>query len=266
VAGKLNWEDAIMARGWLAIGGIAMIGIGAAVAFGWWSSATAEATGQIDGVSRIRIDNDSGNVSIRTGDVQTTTVREHFDFRWGEPDTSYSIEDGELVLGDCGWWCSADYELIVPEGMAINGDVDSGDLLLEGVASAEVDASSGDVTVRDVSGPVRLDVSSGDVQLSGLGGPVDVDASSGDVIGDGLRGQVKVDASSGYIRLVMVVPQSVTADASSGDIELTVPDVPYRIEGESDSGDREIRVDQGGEAAHTLQLNASSGDVTVHTG
>lgn len=255
-----------MARRWLVIGGIAMIGIGVVVAFGWWSSATAEATGQVDGVSRIRVDNDSGNVAIRTGDVQTTTVRQHFDFRWGEPDASFAMDGGELVLGDCGWWCSVDYELIVPEGMAINGDVDSGDLLLEGVSSAEVDASSGDVTVRDVSGPVRLDVSSGDVQLSDIGDPVYIDASSGDVIGDGLRGQVEVDASSGNIRLVVVVPQSVTADASSGDIELTVPDGPDRVEGETDSGDREIRVDQAGEAAHTLQLHASSGDVTVRAG
>lgn len=255
-----------MARGWLAVGGIAMIGIGAAVAFGWLSSATAEATDQVDGVSRVRIDNDSGNVSIRAGDVRTTTVRRHFDFRLGEPGKSFSVEGGELVLDDCGWWCSVDYELIVPEDMAINGDVKSGDLLLEGVASAEVDASSGDVTVRDVSGPVRLDVSSGDVHLSGVSGPVDVDASSGDVTGDGLRGQVTVDASSGTIRLEMVVPQNVTADASSGDIELTVPDVPYRVEGETDSGDREIRVDQGGDAARTLRLNTSSGDVTVRTG
>lgn len=254
-----------MGRAWLAIGGIAMIGIGASFAFGLWSYATTEATDEVDGVRQVLIDNDSGDVAIRVGDVPSTTVHQRFEYRWGEPDESISVDEGTLELGDCGSWCSVDYDVVVPEGTEINGDVRSGDLELTGVAAAEVNASSGDVTVRQVAGPVRIVASSGDVQLGDLSGPVDVEVSSGELTGDGLRGPVDAHASSGNITLVMAVPQSVTAEASSGDIELTVPDGPYRVEGDSNSGDRTINVDQVRDARHTLRLDASSGDVTVRT-
>ncbi|WP_116050108.1 DUF4097 family beta strand repeat-containing protein [Amycolatopsis palatopharyngis] len=254
-----------MGRTGLAIGGVAMIGIGVSFAFGLWSYATAEATDEVGGVNQVLIDNDSGNVAIRVGDVRSTTVHQRFEYRWGEPDGSISVDEGKLELGDCGSWCSVDYDVVVPEGTEISGTVQSGDLELTGVASAEVDAASGDVTVRQVAGPVRVVTSSGDVRLNDIGGPVDAELSSGDLTGEGLRGPVDAQVSSGNIRLVMMVPQSVTADASSGDIHLTVPDQPYRLEGDSDSGDRTIGVAQSRDSRHTLRLDAASGDVTVRT-
>jgi hypothetical protein len=254
-----------MGRAWLAIGGVAMIGIGVSFAFGLWSYATAQATDEVDGVRRVLIDNGSGDVAIRVGDVRSATVHQRFEYRWGEPDESVSVDGGTLLLGDCGSWCSVDYDVVVPAGTEVHGEVQSGDLELVGVASAEIHASSDDVTIRQVEGPVRVVASSGDVRLSDIGGRVDAEVSSGDLTGDGLRGPVDAHASSGDITLVLTVPQSVTADASSGDIELTVPDEQYRVEGESDSGDRDISVDQSRDAAHTLRLDASSGNVSVNT-
>ncbi|GAB3494521.1 DUF4097 family beta strand repeat-containing protein [Amycolatopsis cihanbeyliensis] len=256
-----------MARPGLALGGIVMIGAGVAVAFGWVWPSTAEATGTVaERVRSVEIDNSSGDITITVADVRETTVRQNFSYRFGQPDDTFSSTGGELYLGDCGWWCSVDYEVVLPRAAAVTGDLSSGTLTLEGVASADVRGSSGDMRVRDVDGSVRLEISSGDVELTDVGQDVTVDASSGNIIGRDLRGDVTAEANSGDITLGLSVAGDVRADASSGNIEVTVPDGDYRVEGESNSGDRRIQVGQSTSAAHLLRLDTSSGDVTVNAG
>ncbi|MGC7093432.1 DUF4097 family beta strand repeat-containing protein [Amycolatopsis lurida] len=254
-----------MARPGLAIGGIALIVAGAAIGFGWWWPSTSEATAQVtERIQRVRLDSDSGNVHIRTADVQQSTVVQRFDYRWGEPDQSYSVDGDELVLADCGSWCSVDYDVIVPLGTTVSGDADSGEIVLAGVAAADVTADSGSVDVRDVPGPVTVRVSSGDVRLADLGGAVNVVANSGKISGTGLKGRVEAQADSGDVELAMAAPQEVKARADSGEVEVTVPPGAYRVEGDTDSGNRNISIPAGGGGATVLlQLDTDSGDVTV---
>ncbi|MBN6035791.1 DUF4097 family beta strand repeat-containing protein [Amycolatopsis sp. 195334CR] len=254
-----------MARPGLAIGGIALIVAGAAIGFGWWWPSTSEATAQVDTkIQRVRLASDSGSVHVRAADVQQSTVVQRFDYRWGEPDQSYSVNGDELVLADCGNWCSVDYDVVVPFGTTVSGDADSGEIVLTGVASADVTADSGSVDVRNVAGPVTVQVSSGNVTLADLGSTAKVVANSGKISGTGLKGSVDAQADSGDIELVMAAAQEVKAHADSGEVEVTVPPGTYRVEGDTDSGSRDISIPTGGGGtAVLLQLNTESGDVTV---
>ncbi|AXB46406.1 DUF4097 family beta strand repeat-containing protein [Amycolatopsis albispora] len=254
-----------MGRPGLAIGGIALIVAGAAIGFGWWWPSTSEATAQVDQrIQRVRLAVDSGDVHIRAADVQQSTVVQRFDYRWGEPEQSYSVDGEDLVLADCGNWCSVDYDVVVPFGTTVSGDTDSGELVLTGVAAADVTADSGSVDVRDVPGAVTVQVSSGDVTLAGIGDAVKVVANSGAVQGTGLRGRVDAQADSGDIELVMAAAQEVRAQADSGSVEVTVPPGSYRVDGDTDSGSRDISIPTGGGGTSVLlQLDTDSGDVTV---
>lgn len=250
----------------LAIAGLAFIALGGVVWFGWWSPATSEATEQVrEQVRTVQLDNGSGDVAIRVADTGTTTVRQHFEYRWGDPEQAYSVEGDELVLGDCGWNCSVDYEVTVPRGTVVTGTVSSGTLSVAGVASADVGANSGDVRISDVRGPVSVEADSGSVQLSRVSGRTSVQASSGDVEGAELTGPVSVDASSGDVQLRLARPQDVRAEASSGSIEVLVPDAGYRVTADASSGERSIDVREDPAAAHTLDLHASSGDISAAT-
>ncbi|MGA6163112.1 DUF4097 family beta strand repeat-containing protein [Amycolatopsis magusensis] len=254
-----------MARPGLAIGGIALIVAGAAIGLGWWWPSTSEATAQVsEPVQRVRIASDSGSVHIRTADVRESTVVQRFDYRWGEPSQSYSVEGNELVLADCGNWCSVDYDVVVPMGTAVTGHADSGAVVLTGVASADVSADSGNVEVRNVPGPVTVQASSGDITLADIGDAVKATANSGHITGTGIKGRVEADADSGDVELTMAAAQEVRAQADSGNVEVTVPTGSYRVEGTSDSGNRDISIPTGGSAASVLlQLDTDSGDVTV---
>lgn len=236
-----------MGRAGLAVGGVALIAVGAAIGFGgvWPSEAEAEAT-VTQPIEDVRVDSESGDVTVRVGDVEHTTVRQVYSYRWGDPpETSYSVDDGVLVLGECDWFCSVSFEVTVPRGTTVSGHLSSGDATLEGVAAVDMDIDSGDVRLMDVAGPVR------------------VGASSGDVVGERLSGEIDIEANSGGIELALAEPGDVRAHANSGDIDLTVPRGSYRVEGESNSGERDIQVIQDPSASHQLQLDANSGDVTV---
>lgn len=253
-----------MKRVGLALGGVAMIGLGTVFALGWWWPSNSEATEQVDqSIRQVNIDNGSGDVIIRAADVTSATVTQRFEYRLGSPDGGYSMSGDELTLGGCGWFCSVDYEVTVPRGVAVGGSTDSGDLALTGVGEVDVHGGSGQVAVRDVAGAVRLDVSSGDVELAGITADVSVSVGSGNISGTGLRGRVEADSGSGDLDLQLLDERDVTASTGSGDIELVVPDRGYRIAGDSGSGDRQIGVRTDPGAATSLTLETGSGDVTV---
>ncbi|GAA3533408.1 DUF4097 family beta strand repeat-containing protein [Amycolatopsis ultiminotia] len=254
-----------MARPLLALGGIVVIGVGVAIAFGWdvGSSVTRDATvsRQIRGV---QLASDSGDVHIRTG---TGPVRVHqkidYYFR-GEPGDAFHVEGDQLVLADCGDNCDADFDVVVPAGVPVTGKSDSGSLDIAGVGSVDVTADSGRAEVADVAGPVTLRLDSGSIDVHNAG-DVKLHSDSGRVTADGVRGPVDISADSGRVELGLAQPANVKVKADSGSVELRVPaDGSYRVIGDSDSGHRSVDIPQNpGPDPKTLDLNTSSGSVTV---
>jgi hypothetical protein len=149
-----------------------------------------------------------------------------------------------IGVGDCG----ASYTVHVPRGTRL-----------------VVDASSGDVRVAGVERPVTVDASSGDVHVEDLAAPLRLSASSGDVHVEGYRGaDASVEASSGDIHVsALRAPRRLHTVASSGDIDLAVPDKAYRVTVQVDSGDQSVQVRQDPNAPRVIEARASSGDVSI---
>lgn len=277
----------------LAIGGVVLIGIGAAIGFGGFWPKTAHADERVtDHIDTVTIDNHSGSVNLRTGDVDAVSVHEEFHYRsWGgggPDDRSYSVDGATLVLSGCGHWCDVDYTVVVPKGVvpkgvAVTGHASSGDITVDGARSVDARVNSGSVTAHHVAGDVTVHADSGSVEASDVGGKVvaeansgdvtlaeitgtsEIRADSGDVEGTGLGGKVDVVANSGDVDLSMAKKLDVTARADSGDVAVTVPPARYHVEGSSDSGSRTVQVVRDASAEHVLDLTADSGDVVVRT-
>ncbi|WP_181775336.1 DUF4097 family beta strand repeat-containing protein [Amycolatopsis pittospori] len=253
-----------MARPLLAIGGIALIGVGVLTGLGWWWPSDAEATAEVtQSIKSVRVDNDEGAVKIRTGEG-TVKVRQEFSYRWNKPGDAYRVEGDTLVLTGCGSNCEVDYDVVVPAGIPVTGRVDSGSVEIAGVSTVDITVDSGRVDVRDVPGTVKVKADSGRVELKNIGQTATVDASSGSVKGERLGGDVNVHADSGRIELELVKTANVTARSDSGSIELTVPRGDYNVSGTTDSGSRDIDVNQSGSAQYKLDLNTDSGSVKVN--
>jgi len=221
-----------MGRPALAIGGVALIVAGAAVALGWdwWplSHERAETREEVtERISSVHVDNGSGDVHIRVEDTTTTSVHQAFRYHGDQPDRAFTVARGQLVLAGCGDDCSVDYEVVVPRGATVDGEVRSGDFVVSGAASVDLRAASGDIAVRDVTGAVTTSTKSGDIEV------------------------------------FLAVPQDVRAETSSGDVRIHVPADRYRVTGETRSGARRVDVVEDPAAEHVLDVSTSSGDVAV---
>ncbi|MFF0149542.1 putative adhesin [Amycolatopsis sulphurea] len=256
-----------MARPILALAGIVVIGAGLAIGFGWGvaSSVTREATisEQIHGV---KLTAAAGDVRVRTGSGPVR-VQEKLQYHFSsDPGDAYRVEGGQLVLGDCGSNCSADFEIVVPAGIPVTGDIDSGALDVAGVSSVDVTSHSGQAQVADVAGPVSLNLSSGSTDVRNVG-DLKVHSSSGRVKAEGVRGNVDVSVDSGRVELGLDQPANVTVKADSGSVDVRVPAGSYRVTGDSGSGRRSVEIPQylqnASPESKTLDLNTGSGRLTV---
>jgi DUF4097 and DUF4098 domain-containing protein YvlB len=99
------------------------------------------------------------------------------------------------------------------------------------------------------------------VTLVDIGGSVVVIATSGDISGRDLRGSGDIEATSGNITLDLPGTGDVKAHATSGDIDVTVPNATCRVTAHTSSGDTDVKVDNG--TAHTLDLSTGSGNIKV---
>ncbi|MEV6876322.1 DUF4097 family beta strand repeat-containing protein [Amycolatopsis sp. NPDC051128] len=253
-----------MARPLLALGGIVLIGVGVATAFGWGLGSRFENNHTVSETVRgVKLDGDSGSVKIRTGSGQPT-VREtiHYNWRSKPGGDFFRVEGDQLVLAGCGRNCTVDFEVVVPAGVPVTGKLDSGELNVAGVSSVDVQSHSGQARVEDVSGTVKLRLESGAIDVRNVG-EVQLHADSGHVQGNDVRGPVDVTSSSGSVELTLTQETDVKVKSDSGSVEVNAPGGPYRVQGDSDSGHRDIDVPTDGSGRHVLDLSTDSGSVRV---
>lgn len=234
---------------------------------------------------KVRSDQDSGDVSIRfqEGLGETKIHRRVEHNKNNKPSgIAHRVEGSTLVLDGCGDECEINYEVLVPTaGITVVGDIGSGDVTVEGLASVDFRSGSGRVITRDVAGDVKVKTGSGDFQAVRIGGAVTADMGSGRIQLDAIKGkallvtgsgdidatamenEVVANADSGRVRLTLAAAKSVRVVTGSGDITVQAPGGPFKVVGSSGSGERSIHVPTDPAASLELNLNAGSGDIQV---
>ncbi|GAA3201332.1 hypothetical protein GCM10010486_84130 [Nonomuraea roseoviolacea subsp. carminata] len=190
-----------------------------------------------DKVQKLQLRSGSGDVVVTESDAPYVSVTETLYWNNDKPRTGHKVAGDTLSLSyDCqrSWGsCGVDYKVEIPKGLQV-----------------DLDAGSGDMTLRSLTGPL------------------DLTADSGDIVGNGLGGKkVVAAAESGNINLrYAAAPDSVELSADSGDVALTVPDGAYDVSTKVDSGDEHISVKDDNSSPRKLSLTADSGDITVSAG
>ncbi|TDD45507.1 hypothetical protein E1263_38525 [Kribbella antibiotica] len=245
--------------------GVAVLVIAAGVGLWQFAGKDKDDEHRVDAkVDTVRLAADNADISIKVSDDNTTTVKEKRHYWFFQRGAAYSVDGSTLKLdGDCGWSCSADYEVTVPRGTKVVGENGSGDLSLTGVAGVDADSRSGQVQLNDVSGDVQLDLTSGDVDINNLVGRLQIKANSGDIEADGLRGgAIDIETSSGDIGLDLTEANDVRVKGTSGDVEITAP-TGYRVSTDTRSGEVENALGNDSAGAHSLTASTVSGDIEL---
>ncbi|MEO3802682.1 DUF4097 family beta strand repeat-containing protein [Nonomuraea sp. B1E8] len=189
-------------------------------------------------VTTLRLESGAGDTVItETGGA---AVRVTETLRWSgddKPTAEHKVEGEALfVTYDCPsnfGSCSVDYKVEVPKGLAV-----------------DLEAGSGNITLRDLTGVIDVKVGSGDVEAAGLGGK-----------------KVYAEAGSGNIELkYRSAPDDARLKTGSGDTRLVVPAGTYAVTTDIGSGDENVKVDNDGSSPHKISVSAGSGNVDVEPG
>jgi hypothetical protein len=247
--------------------GVILLVAAAGLAFWQFGGKDSDDTHKVDDkITTVQLAAEHSDITITVSNDDTTTVQEQRKYWFFKHGDAYSVKDGVLKLdGDCGWQCSADFDVTVPRGTKITGQNGSGDLEVTGVAGVDAKSRSGKIELRGINGDVKLDVTSGDVSVSDLTGRLDVKANSGDIEAADLKGgPVAVETSSGDMQLQLSEANDVRAKGTSGDIEITAPGGDYKVSTESRTGDVENSLGNSIDASHNLTATTTSGDIDLH--
>jgi DUF4097 and DUF4098 domain-containing protein YvlB len=206
--------------------------------------------------NELTVESRSADIEVRAGDVSEIKVERQFERNVFDSDPTEKYENGKLKLRDtgCGFLslgCDTNYLLTVPKGLKLTLESSSGDVKVSGLSEgADLKSSSGSIEVQNVGGSLRLESSSGDLEAQDLTATI-----------------VSTQSSSGSVDLdFAAAPQTVEAEASSGDVTIGIPpgDETYKLDTDTSSGDEstdDIKTDPA--STRTIKATTSSGDVAV---
>ncbi|MFF5704736.1 DUF4097 domain-containing protein [Streptomyces sp. NPDC012794] len=193
-----------------------------------------------------------GSVEVVPGSGPGVAVRRVLHYRGDTaPVPGQRVSAGVLRFTDgCpgdGDTCWVDYRLEVPASVKLTAGSSSGDMRVTGVASAELESSSGDVRAERITGPLRIRTSSGDLRAEGLSGSeFEFRSGSG-------------DATVGFGK----APASVSFTTGSGGVTLRTPQAPYRVSATTGSGERDVSLADTPDAPSRITVRTGSGDIRL---
>ncbi|MFF3976873.1 DUF4097 domain-containing protein [Streptomyces sp. NPDC001828] len=225
-------------------------------------SQTASYTGPDNGrahtVKAVEVDAGVAQITITSGPADHVTTNGTLTWSMKRPKVEQTWDGDTLkVKTRCAGFvdqylqnCQVDLALAVPAGISL-----------------KVHSGSGDIKVRDLTGPVDLRGGSGGIKLYALKGPVKASVGSGELQAAQLASpDVSLDTGSGAVSADFAAPpQHVKARAGSGSVDVTVPQgAHYRVTGSSGSGGRTIQSDLlDNTSDRVIDVSSGSGSVTV---
>ncbi|GII86496.1 hypothetical protein Ssi03_44860 [Sphaerisporangium siamense] len=201
---------------------------------------TKQATETYDVTGRIgllRVEGGAGDIVVTESARTGVRVTETLHWKSEKPKTKHPMDGDTLKLGftcdNGGWTCGVDYKVEVPRGLNV-----------------KLEAGSGDITLRALSGRVDAKTGSGAVDARGLGATyAEADSGSGDV----------------ELRFTSV-PEYVRIGTGSGDGIVHVPQNTYHVSLTTGSGDHTMQVANDPASPRRIMVQTGSGEAKVLKG
>ena len=186
-------------------------------------------------VTALTIDAGAGDVTVRSGaTADTVEVIRRVRGSLSDAPAARGTWDGTtlVIRPGCPDGCDADYDIRVPNGVAVTAETGSGD-----------------------------------IDLVGTLGTVSVEGGSGDVEADATVDNLTTRTGSGDMELrLRSAPTELVATSGSGDVEIRVPSAQtYAVDVETGSGDTRIDVPDESTAGHRIQVRTGSGDISLRS-
>jgi hypothetical protein len=183
-----------------------------------------------DAIDRVEVRGAVTNVELTTG-AGPILVQENAHYRKERPTTSHQVAGTTLIMRDAGCpkivgtaGCEVTFAIRVPAGTAV-----------------AVNASVGNVRVRDLGGDLTVQTAVGDIDATALGGK-----------------NVSAHTDTGTVRLrFSAVPDRVDVLVAVGQVDIRVPgDIRYAVEC---TGHADVSVDRDASSPHRITASSQLG-------
>ena len=148
-----------------------------------------------------------------------------------------NIPDKVVIFGF--FQARLDFTVMLPAGMPVTIDDDSGWMKVSNTGPTTIDDDSGSIEVRAVRGPLVIHDESGSIEVDGIAGNVNIEDDSGEIIVKNVNGSVEIEDDSGAITVARVEGSLRIRDDSSGSITAQNVKRDVTID-EDDSGSVEV--------------------------
>ena len=237
---------------------------------GWEETAVAVRSKDEDAdLDEILTINQQGN-ELSLGVDPTGSAMRH-KMRHLDADFTRGWEEVRKVMRHFGQGLHVDLEVAVPYTCDLTVRTMSGDVKVRRVqGKVFVETANGDVELKEVEGSVLLKSASGDVKIAGMRGRLGARTASGDVdVREAELAALNLGTASGDIDVAAVLrpADDYEVQSISGDVRLVIPaNTRARVDTETLSGDVDCAVphavERGGRRQRTLVLNGG-GDTRV---
>ena len=194
---------------------------------------------------------DQGDTNLRmdsdvSGGVLTVKV-EHPGWGWF----------GWIGNGWWGWDEFASLKLTLPEAME------------EDAMTLGIDSSAGNLTVSGDYGDVSIDSTAGNVEIAGSARSMAISTTAGnvDLVDLSVSGTFRSDSTAGNGTFEFsTLPDSITVEATAGDLEVTLPGGSYRIETDTTAGNVQQNVNSDQNADRVYRFETTAGNIEINEG
>lgn len=223
-------------------------------------------TANAAGVTRLDVDNSAATFTVVFADVDEASLDVQSTRASGISSWSLKTQNETLVVNNNSSWFSGGpflgffgeeaVTLTLPEEM-------------NGTLELDLQNSAGSAVVAGDFAALSVEINAGDVQIEGAIDDVDLSISAGSarLAARDVR-TLDVDVSAGSVRgsITGTAPETSTFSVSAGDINLTMPDVAYRVSSDVSLGDADIDLDTDSSAPRSISVDLSAGDITLRRG
>jgi hypothetical protein len=124
-------------------------------------------------------------------------------------------------------------------------------------------SANGDITVRDVTGPLVLSSTNGEITGTALGGSVEARSTNGPITIDLAaltRDRIDLRATNGQIALTLPADSNANIAATCSNGSIDMGDLPVELTGEQTKRRVRARLNQGGTS---IELTTTNGDIHI---
>lgn len=220
---------------------VALIGIGAFMLLDLAARHSLRTALRYSGIRTLIVHNGAGDVTLRsvpTGSALIVRANETESLARPKVRARMSPNGTLTLTAACPGrlQCSVNYELLVPQDVAIQVGSGFGNIRATGLTSTS---------------SIALGTTAGDIAANGLSAP-----------------DIRLSTGLGGLRAVITQPaRRLTASTEAGKLNLTVPDVPYSVHAASNLGhvsDGGVRDVPG--SPRSIDARSSIGDITISVG